>query len=252
MQDMAEDLLSSDKIDEEAAEEIFEKAWAFLEAQRSTAKGAEGTIRAEEDEPLPMSFFARYSAPWIHTRVLWWAVGFYEKRKRYQKAVKALKLLLSGPWNPSKRGDWHTRLALDLEHLGDIEAALVASEVALSDPYVRFGDKLGLQRRVIRLGKPPRRWKKPVWASELLWEPREAVIYSLPLAEERGVKSQFKSLSDPSKLVSVEQLALEHYATSEGGAWKGFHSEGGIWSTLFGLIFWDLIFSPIPEVFRLV
>lgn len=253
-QTMVEALLSVDKIDEEAAEAAFEKAWSYLAAMRSAAS-AEGSRMScgdgtkQDDEPL--SFFARFSAPWAYTRVLWWAVGYYEKRKRYQKAIEALKLLLSGPWSASKRGDWHTRLSIDLEHLGDIDAALAASEAALLDPFVRFGDKLGLQRRVIRLGKPPRRWKKPAWASELLWEPREKVIFSSPLAEERGIKSQFKSLLDPSRLVSVEQLALEHYSSQEGGSWKGVHSEGGVWSTLFGLLFWDLIFSStIPEVFR--
>ncbi len=28
----------------------------------------------------------------------------------------------------------------------------------------------------------------------------------------------------------------------------GTHSEGGIWSTLFGLLMWDLLFTDVPEV----
>ena len=28
------------------------------------------------------------------------------------------------------------------------------------------------------------------------------------------------------------------------------HAEGGIWATLFGLLMWDILFLPIPEVFR--
>ena len=27
-------------------------------------------------------------------------------------------------------------------------------------------------------------------------------------------------------------------------------SEGGIWSTLFGLLLWDALFQPLPDVFR--
>ena len=48
--------------------------------------------------------------------------------------------------------------------------------------------------------------------------------------------------------VSVEQLALEHYADAHGC--RGFHSEGRIVTTLFGLLFWDVIFAPIPGAFE--
>lgn len=30
----------------------------------------------------------------------------------------------------------------------------------------------------------------------------------------------------------------------------GIHAEGGIWSTLFGLLMWDVLFAPVPDVFR--
>jgi hypothetical protein len=41
----------------------------------------------------------------------------------------------------------------------------------------------------------------------------------------------------------VEELALQHYATPEGGGWQGLHSEGGVWATLFGLLMWDVLFE---------
>jgi hypothetical protein len=40
----------------------------------------------------------------------------------------------------------------------------------------------------------------------------------------------------------VEQLALQHYASEEGGGWQGLHCEGGVWATLFGLLLWDVLF----------
>lgn len=43
--------------------------------------------------------------------------------------------------------------------------------------------------------------------------------------------------------MSVEQLALQHYASQEGGGWQGMHSEGGVWATLFGLLLWDVLFT---------
>ncbi|KAI0372954.1 hypothetical protein BV20DRAFT_1034206 [Pilatotrama ljubarskyi] len=48
--------------------------------------------------------------------------------------------------------------------------------------------------------------------------------------------------------VSVETLALQYYEDNHGC--KGFHSEGRIVTTLFGLLFWDVIFAPVPGAFE--
>lgn len=47
--------------------------------------------------------------------------------------------------------------------------------------------------------------------------------------------------------VRVEQVALEAYA-KEG--WKGYHSEGGIVTTIWGLLMWDVLFAPIDGAFE--
>ena len=47
------------------------------------------------------------------------------------------------------------------------------AETALADDEVRGGDRLALQRRVMRLGRPPRRWKRPPWATSLPCDPPE-------------------------------------------------------------------------------
>ncbi|KZT02315.1 uncharacterized protein LAESUDRAFT_706344 [Laetiporus sulphureus 93-53] len=47
--------------------------------------------------------------------------------------------------------------------------------------------------------------------------------------------------------VSVETLALQYY---EEQGYKGFHCEGRIVTTLFGLLFWDIIFANIPGTFE--
>ena len=65
-----------------------------------------------------------------------------------------------------------------------------AAEAALADPWVRHGDRLGLQRRVLRLGKPPRRWKRPQWAAAALVEPQVKVLQGRPLAKVMGKKSR--------------------------------------------------------------
>lgn len=48
---------------------------------------------------------------------------------------------------------------------------------------------------------------------------------------------------DDGQQVCVEDLALQHYARESEGGWRGIHTEGGIWAMLFGLAFWDILFS---------
>jgi Fanconi-associated nuclease 1 len=47
--------------------------------------------------------------------------------------------------------------------------------------------------------------------------------------------------------VNVETYALQHY---ERLGYKGYHCEGRIVTTLFGLLFWDIIFAPISGAFE--
>ncbi|KDQ61078.1 hypothetical protein JAAARDRAFT_571662 [Jaapia argillacea MUCL 33604] len=47
--------------------------------------------------------------------------------------------------------------------------------------------------------------------------------------------------------VSVEILALQYY---ESLGFRGFHSEGSIVRTIFGLLFWDIIFADVPGAFE--
>ncbi len=47
------------------------------------------------------------------------------------------------------------------------------AEAALADEHVRGGERLDLQRRILRLSKPPRRWKTPPWARLMPRDPRE-------------------------------------------------------------------------------
>jgi hypothetical protein len=40
------------------------------------------------------------------------------------------------------------------------------------------------------------------------------------------------------------------YALEENGGWSGVHTESGVWTTLFGLLMWPVLFAPVPDVFR--
>jgi Fanconi-associated nuclease 1 len=93
------------------------------------------------------------------------------------------------------------------------------AEAALADEHVRGGDRLALQRRVLRLGKPPRRWRQPAWIDQVPCEPPEVCIEGRPIASRVGAKSMFWSAEG--EAVNVEDLALLHYASEHGGGWHG-------------------------------
>ena len=52
---------------------------------------------------------------------------------------------------------------------------------------------------------------------------------------------------------SVESMCLSHYRhapRSEGGGWKGYHSESGVLRTLFAFLFHSILFTYVPNVFQ--
>jgi Fanconi-associated nuclease 1 len=65
-----------------------------------------------------------------------------------------------------------------------------------------------------------------------------------------GKSSWVSGVSDEdgkTRAVNVEDITLEHF--NELG-WKGFHCEGSALTTLYGLLFFDIIFSNVPGVFK--
>ncbi|PKA66139.1 Fanconi-associated nuclease 1 like [Apostasia shenzhenica] len=194
-----------------------------------------------------LGFFSHFSASWVYSKMLTLGVSVYEREHRYEDAIRLLKELLKKITCDSRRGYWTLRLSVDLEHLARFSESLSVAEEGVEDPWIRAGSKLALQRRVLRLGKPPRRWKVPSYAECVKRIIKEVVITGRPLTNETGAKNIFYGYDG--ELCGVEQLALQYYAR-EGGGWHGIHSESGIWMTIFGLLLWDVIFSDVPNVFR--
>ncbi|KAH7422361.1 hypothetical protein KP509_12G005200 [Ceratopteris richardii] len=192
-------------------------------------------------------FLARFSAAWVFATIGTVGVSILERERRYAEAVELLRDLLGQCCCPGRRGYWTTRLSIDLEHLGLKDESLEVAESGLNDSRIRHGDRVALQRRVLRLGKPPRRWKKPSFAKTLSKTCKEVIITGRPLNCQTGMKSRFYGYDD--NRCSVEELALQYYAGDAGGAWQGVHSESGIWMTLFALLMWDVIFADVPNVF---
>ncbi|XP_073048729.1 fanconi-associated nuclease 1 homolog isoform X3 [Primulina eburnea] len=193
------------------------------------------------------SFVSRFSASWTYSKVVLLGVSFLEREKRYSDAINLLRRLLNTFVSDGRRGYWVLRLSVNLEHLGRLEESLQTAEDGLLDPWVRAGSRVALQRRVLRLGKPPRRWKIPSYSSLIKRKIAEVRIQGKPLNRKAGMKSIF--YSEDGEQCGVEQLALEYYS-GEGGGWHGVHTESGIWLTIFGILLWDIIFADVPNVFR--
>ncbi|KAJ4762387.1 zinc ion binding/nucleic acid binding/hydrolase [Rhynchospora pubera] len=190
-------------------------------------------------------FFSCFTAWWVYTKVLTLGVSVYERERRYEDAIRILKSLLQRT-RDSRRGYWTLRLSVNLEHMGYFNESLLVAEEGIGDPWVRAGSKMALQRRVLRLGKPPRRWKLPSFAESVRQNIPEVNIVGRPVNGGVGEKNLFYGYNG--ELCGVEELALQYFA-EEGGGWHGVHSESGIWMTIFGLLMWDVIFSDVPNAF---
>lgn len=117
--------------------------------------------------------------------VVTWPCNFIIRTKRelvflsrYSDAVILLNRLLNCYTCDGRRGYWTLRLSIDLEHLGYPSESLSVAENGLLDPWVRAGSRMGLQRRILRLGKPPRRWKTPSFAESIKRKITEVLTYT--------------------------------------------------------------------------
>ncbi|GAA5848994.1 hypothetical protein JCM3766R1_005419 [Sporobolomyces carnicolor] len=125
--------------------------------------------------------------------------------------------------------------------------ALRVCQQGLEDPFTHLIYKSSLERRIARIesslevAKPVRRDRTVV-----LEKARARQIEGERLDDPTlGKKSVWRARDG--REVSVEELALEQYI-NEG--WKGFHSENGVLTSIFALVFWDIIFAPIDGVFE--
>ncbi|XP_022874836.1 fanconi-associated nuclease 1 homolog isoform X1 [Olea europaea var. sylvestris] len=208
------------------------------------------SISVEESRSLAcgssVTFLSCFSVSWVYSKVVLLGVSFLEREKRYSDAINLLKRLLHNFLSDGRRGYWTLRLSVDLEHLGCPDESLRVAEDGLHDPWVRAGSRVALQRRVLRLGRPPRRWKIPNYSKSVNRKIPEVHAQGRPLNSKLGAKSIF--YGEDGEQCSVEQLALQYYA-GEGGDWQGVHTESGIWLTIFGILMWDIIFADVPNVF---
>ena len=251
-----DDALAASEGREEAAEAGVPSALAPL----STFL-LHGAARDAPPPPHLPPFLSHVNAAALLTAAASVGAAWLERGRGWREASALLRALLGTRHWPRRRGDWWTRLAVNAEHEGAPSTALDIVTAALADGAVDGGDRLGLQRRFVRLAKPPRRWgAPPPFAAASAREPRVFTIEAAPTARVVGVKSRFvlgavngdgegggDAAACPPPFpttTSVETLALHHYATT--GGWSGTHGEGGPWARLFSLLLGGAVWGGAP------
>ncbi|XP_026366101.1 fanconi-associated nuclease 1 [Ursus arctos] len=215
------------------------------------------SLRYHENLPL---FLRCFTVGWIYTRILSRTVEILQRLHMYEEAVKELESLLSQRvYCPDSRGRWWDRLALNLhQHLKRLEPAIKCITEGLADPEVRTGHRLSLYQRAVRLRESPSCQKYRHLFHQLpevtVGDVKHVTITGR-LCPQRGMgKSVFVMeaggpTAPATVLCSVEEVALAYYRRS--GFDQGIHGEGSTFSTLCGLLLWDIIFMDgIPDVFR--
>ncbi|XP_066210637.1 fanconi-associated nuclease 1 isoform X2 [Saccopteryx leptura] len=210
-------------------------------------------------ETLPL-FLRRFTVGWMYTRIRSRAVEVLQRLHMYREAVQELEELLSQTvYCPDRRGRWWDRLALNLhQHLKRLEPAAKCIAEGLADPQVRTGHRLSLYQRAVRLRESPsaQRYRHLLrQVPEVTVQDVTHVTITGRLCPQHGTsKSVFVmeaggAPAPATVLCSVEELALAHYRRS--GFDQGIHGEGSTFTTLYGLLLWDVIFMDgVPDVFR--
>ncbi|XP_062860610.1 fanconi-associated nuclease 1 [Trichomycterus rosablanca] len=243
----------------------WEDALVLYSSAKSNWQNLKQACDLRWQEELPV-FLRCFTVGWTYTRILSRGVEILQRLRRYEDAVEELKSLLSqSTYCPVSRGRWWDRLALNLQqHLKQHEQAIYAIRDGLNDPLVRTGHRLALHQRAARMKESASFKKYRLLLRELaaiqVDDVTHVTIRGQLFPHEGGMgKSRFLrpaagsgssgEVGEDMVICSVEELALAHYR--ELGFDQGIHGEGSTFSTLFGLLLWDIIFMEgVTDVFR--
>ncbi|KAI9494936.1 VRR-NUC domain-containing protein [Zychaea mexicana] len=195
----------------------------------------------------------QFEACRVYTRLLDHGTHVLAKLHEYElEGIMLRKLLDQKVYRLAKRGYWYDRLALVQMKNVDRKAkkqALATCIEGVQDPTVHSIDLHRLHRRIHRLERDlaiPKR-EQLDFSYLKLRKPEERIIYGERISDAvTGFKSVWRA--DDGAECSVEALALDYY--KKQGYTQGHHTENGMLSMLFMLLFWDIVFAPRDGVFE--
>ncbi|PGH09336.1 fanconi-associated nuclease 1 [Blastomyces parvus] len=229
------------------------------------------------------AYLRRFSPAWVYTRIIHKGLYALGRFKEYKREHELLTELLSQRlFHASRRGAWYQRKALLEEHymwpLSPSEnrseemqkkewkrKALHTCEEGLEDPDCHLIYHYDLQKRITKLEKSLKVTKREQhdFGHVMLLKPEERIVEGIRIEKDipikPGSKDNMNSISRrgrPTVWVDdregggecrVENMCLSWYRNN---GWKGFHCESGILRTLFGYLFYDVLFTYVPNVFQ--
>lgn len=192
-------------------------------------------------------FLRRYTAGWVYCRILSEMASALETLKKYQEAVDIYKILLNQEiYCCGYRGKWWERIVLDTsKHLKNQNEALILCESALNDSWLRTSALTSIKRRQKKLKKSDDDLSLNFFEDE----PEIITIKGrIQGGNVTGKKVKLHLDGDDLSLGSVEEFVLNEFSRD---GWEGVHSESSCFTTLFTLLFWDLLFDlEVPDVFQ--
>ncbi|KAE8149052.1 VRR-NUC domain-containing protein [Aspergillus avenaceus] len=243
------------------ADEVYPR-WRTLLAQEQR--------KEDSDEG---AYLRRFSPAWVYTRIIHKGLHPLARFKAYAEEHRLLtELLAQRLFHAARRGAWYQRKALLEEHYmwtltpsdGQAEAqrkhwrrvALQTCEEGLQDPDCHLIYHHDLQKRIMKLEKALKVVKREQhdFTHVMLTKPVERTVQGIRI-EEPPVPQDVSRRGRPTVWVDerdggecrVESMCLNWYRDQ---GWKGFHSEGGIVRTLFTYLFYDILFTYVPNVFQ--
>ena len=218
--------------------EVFE-AWQVMMTSEETCVHVTGIL-----------WFQTFTRGWVLTRIIESLARQYQKTKKHHSARLIYEALLSqNVFRLPKRGRWSDEHVKIMEHHDDVAKCIDVCKSALNDPYVRSGHRSNIEKRLARLSNRFKRKKHPTEQAEINLSSYDVVpsvvIQGVKVFSETGKKALY--LNSANEGVTVEELALDFYAQQ---GWCGLHTENSIVTTMFGIMYWDIIFDDsIPGVF---
>ncbi|XP_069758459.1 fanconi-associated nuclease 1 isoform X4 [Narcine bancroftii] len=236
------------------ANKAWEDALHICKAARKTWNCVENSSDIRFFQELPV-YLRCFTAGWVYTRIRFRGVEILQRLHMYKEAAEELKSLLDqNVFCPDSRGHWWDRLTMNLhQHLKQVDQAIHSLREGMADIHVHAGHRLALQQRAQRIRDSPscKKWH------HLLQELPKIQVEDVPHVTIKGRSCPgmgnalflMQEESHSTVICSVEAVSLAHY--QQQGFDQGIHGEGATFLTLFGLLFWEIIFLPgIPDVFR--
>ncbi|KAJ5655692.1 hypothetical protein N7507_007642 [Penicillium longicatenatum] len=216
------------------------------------------------------AYLRRFSPAWVYTRIIHKSLHPLGRFKEHKHEHEVLTELLDQRlFHAARRGAWYQRKALLEEHymwaLTPSEdrneekqrkfwkrIALRTCEEGLEDPLCHLIYHYDLQKRITKLERALKVVKREQhdFGHVMLSKPAERTIEGIRIERDEPAKKGKATIWIDEREggeCRVESMCLSWYRDH---GWKGYHSEGGIVRTLFGILFYDILFTYVPNVFQ--